>query len=199
MGTNTPNYQLFKPDPDDDNVDVADINNNSDIIDTELKEVSDATTLDRPIAQLRNTTVTSIPHNTFTAVVFQAEDKDSHNGHDAGGPNPTRYTCPTSQGGVYEISYMATFTARTSTGSTDIRAAQLRKNNTPIASSGNQIRALDNATTQPSVKAGPIYVQLAPTEYVELFAFQNSGTALDTYVATDYVQSYLNLKWIRAS
>lgn len=43
MGTNTPNYQLWKPNPDADNVNVVtDIGNNMDIIDTKLKIVADS-------------------------------------------------------------------------------------------------------------------------------------------------------------
>lgn len=199
MATNTPNYQLRKPAVLTDVVSVTlDFNNNWDILDTELKEVSDSTTLDRPIAQLRNTTITSIPNNAFTAVVFQAEDKDSHNGHDAG-VNPTRWTCPSGQSGFYEIAYMVTFAARISSGTSDVRAAQLRKSGSVVSSSGNLIRALDNGVSQPSVKAGPVGVQIAAGEFIEVFAFQNSGSALDTHVSTDYVQSYMTLKWVRSS
>lgn len=45
MGTNTPNLQLFKPDPDDDNVNVQlDINDNYDKIDLAVQDALDGTT-----------------------------------------------------------------------------------------------------------------------------------------------------------
>lgn len=68
MGTNTPNYQLFKPNPDTDNVNVVtDLNNNYDKIDTELKLVSDSVI---PILSVRKTADESV----VSSVTLQTDD-----------------------------------------------------------------------------------------------------------------------------
>lgn len=68
MGTNTTNYQLFKPDPDDDNVNVqTDLNDNYDIIDTNLKAVSDSVI---PILSVRKTANESVTNS----VALQTDD-----------------------------------------------------------------------------------------------------------------------------
>jgi hypothetical protein len=196
--TSTPNYQLVKPTPGtNEDVDVqAHLNDNWDILDTNLKLVSDATTLTRPIAQLRNTTVTNIANNTANlVVVFQSEDFDTHNGHDPV-TNPSRWTCPASQGGTYRVSGRVGWTAKASTGTTDIRAASLYKNGAQINATSDQIRALDQATTQPVNLIVPTLIALVPGDYLELNAFQNSGAALDTFVGGG-LSSMITIEWVR--
>ena len=51
MATNTPNYNLKKPDPTD-FIQVADLNGNFDIIDTKIKEVADAAQNNQKITQV---------------------------------------------------------------------------------------------------------------------------------------------------
>lgn len=61
MGTNTPNLQLFKPDPDDNNVNVeTDLNANYDILDDKVQEA-----LDGSISTTENTRIANSA--TFTA------------------------------------------------------------------------------------------------------------------------------------
>lgn len=197
--TSTPNYQLVKVTPlTNEDVDVQEhLNDNWDILDTNLKLVSDATTLTRPIAQLRNTTVTNIVNaGAGTQVVFQAEDKDSHNGHDPV-TNSSRWTTPASQGGTYIVSGRVGWTAKASTGTTDLRVASLFKNGVEIPGTSDQIRALDNAVTQPVNLIVPVFIDLVPGDYLELHAFQNSGAALDTFVGGAGLQSMITIQWIR--
>lgn len=197
MATLTPNYGLYKPAGTEFVNEVTDLNDNWDTLDTELKAVSDSTTLSRPIAQLRNTTVTSIINGgAGTMVVFQTEDFDSHNAHDPV-TNNTRWTCPSNQGGTYRVSGRVGWTAKASTGTSDVRAASIFKNGTEVPGTIDQIRALDQATTQPVNLIVPVFITLIPTDYLELHASQTSGAALDTFVATPGGQSMITIEWIR--
>lgn len=73
MGTNTPNLQLFKPDPDDDNVNVqTDLNDNYDILDTAVQDAldgSNATSLVERVANSAGVTAETVVDTiTFSAV-----------------------------------------------------------------------------------------------------------------------------------
>lgn len=123
----------------------------------------------------------SIPNTTGTAIdmtsevydIVQAGDSGSHGGV----TNPSRIQIRTT--GKYEITGQIQFASN----ATGIRTAQVRMNAAGNVASGtllstNQQAPLTGAST--SVTLPVVEVALTDTDYVEMFATQTSGGALNT-------------------
>lgn len=119
--------------------------------------------------RLRATSAQSIPHNTLTAVALGAEDYDAGGLHD-NATNNSRITVTAA--GVWRFTYHLAYAA----GATGIRVAQLRINGATIID-GADNRVIGSNALQPTL-VGAIDVLLAASDYVELMAFQNQGSAL---------------------
>lgn len=133
-------------------------------------------------------TLQSIPNNTFTSLNFETEEYKYLVGHNTSG-NTTFFSCQVA--GLYRLSGGAYF-AQHGTG---IRALKWQKNAVDIPASGSTQTSF--STGQPGVVARTIEVELAVADFVTLMAFQNSGGALDTYVAADYARSDMSIELIR--
>jgi hypothetical protein len=130
---------------------------------------------DRPQASLRQTVAQSVAGGTAEAVQFNAEDTDNYNGHD-NATNNTRYTAVIA--GKYQLSGGIGFASN----ATGFRSAVWRKNGAVINGSAVNIPTISG--TPSLIPARTITVYLNVGDYVELWAFQNSGGALNTSVAT---------------
>jgi hypothetical protein len=134
--------------------------------------------LDDPRAQIYQSSGQTLTNNTYQAVNFQAEDFDlpSPGGHSTS-TNTSRYTCQSGFAGKYTISGALAFSAH----ATGIRGGKLMKNGVEVFGSGVMLpNCGGSAATRVPVPA--IGVDLAVGDYVELWAYQNSGGNLSTFV-----------------
>lgn len=140
-----------------------------------------------PIFRGRQTSAQSLTSGTFAAITLDAEDVDSAGGHSTSS-NTSRYTAQ------YAGWYQASGGSGIAFNATGNRALDLRVNGAVINGSQSNIATLtaSSSTSQPVL--GTDFVFLNVNDYVEMFAFQSSGGALNTAVTTDQ-QSRLNVLW----
>lgn len=151
--------------------------------------------LNPPMVKARQTTAQSIPTSSWTALNFQTEDVDTHGFHSAT-VNPSRFT-PTVPGfyvGYAGVSwvYNATTNSR--------RMFRIQKNGTTAWDRADTLAPnLANANlVVKGVAFGPLYCN-GTTDYVEVYAYQDSGAAINTDVGsgtTDYEeQPEFYMRW----
>ena len=130
----------------------------------------------------------SVNNATFTAITFQVESFDTDAFHD-NSTNTSRFTIPTGKGGKYLISGIISYAFH----ATGTRLVAIYKN----GSTWNYNAQLQTVTSSPSGIYIPVsfVINLAATDYVEIFAYQTSGGALnvaqDGTTATNIQVSYL--------
>jgi hypothetical protein len=129
----------------------------------------------RPNAEIRQAVAQSIPNATFTALTFDTKDLDSALGWSSG--SNTRYTAQ--YAGVYAFSGACSFTSN----ATGIRGVAWSLNGTLLNQSGTFFTAVSGNTT--GVPAPTLSVFMNVGDFMELKAFQNSGGAVLTVVATN--------------
>jgi hypothetical protein len=137
-----------------------------------------------PLANLYQTSAQSIPLNTYTAIAFQAESFDSHNGHDLV-TNNSRWTCPAGWGGYYDLSGQVMF----GSDATGVRVAYLRVNGTTSVR-GSCVRVQPTADGFGNgVVVATITWLLNAGDYVELMALHvnNPNTAINTFSGDPYM------------
>jgi len=146
--------------------------------------------LNRPHAELRQTTTQSFVTGTNTAVQFNAEDVDTDvdgvGGHD-NVTNNTRYTAR--YPGWYLISGVIEFNAN----ATGTRFAWLAVNGTDV--NGSVGRGIADAAGSSVTPSRPKLIFLNVGDYVELIGFQTSGGALGTVVSARD-QSSMSVLWM---
>jgi hypothetical protein len=142
------------------------------------------------------------PANTaWTVVTLDAELFDVANNYDGGSDSPMHDNVTNSSRiyvrtpGKYEISGQVVF----SSNATGSRQASIRINSnsdTTLATGseaiGNKQSAVSGLAT--SVPFPVVIVPLVAGDYIELFAWQNSGGALA--LTTGQSQTYMRLKWV---
>jgi hypothetical protein len=115
----------------------------------------------------------SIPNNTSTAVVFNAENFDTSSFHD-NVTNNTRITIPSGKGGYYQVNLASGTFDPAATG---IFYFQIKKN-------GTDIMETPSAKLFAGAYGGQGYsyiFSLAAADYIQLYANQSSGGALNLY------------------
>lgn len=148
----------------------------------------------QPLTRLRQTIAQSPATATWTAVTFDTEDVDYDSGHSTT-INPSRYTAVTA--GWYSVSAVLWFTGNATGG----RFGALAVNGSGGASltggiSGSEVgHATVPNSGNLSIPIPEQLVHLNASDYVELYAFQNSGGALATIVS-GLTQPCLNITWI---
>ena len=142
--------------------------------------------LTRPIAKLRQSVAQSLTSGAFAAITFNAEDVDSAGGHD-NVTNNSRYTAQ------YAGWYFIPFTVGYATSAVGRRIGLLRVNGADVNGTGYATGAF--ATFATVVSAASL-VFLNVGDYVEVFAYQDSGGALNTSVGFAYEQSTMNVVWV---
>jgi len=129
----------------------------------------------------------SIGNATATAVTFDSENFDV-NGYHSTSTNTSRITIPSDKAGYYLISGSLGFAGNT----TGIRISYLYKNGS----------LLNLPATIPAVVANDVRVSfnytvnLAVSDYIELFAYQNSGGSLN--VSGDAVDTTFSISYLGA-
>ena len=144
-----------------------------------LNSVRDALNflLNPPAATLvQVTTTTSLTTGTWTSVGMDSSTFDNYGGH-SNTTNNSRYTCQAA--GKYQVSG----TPAISTNGTNSRAAKILKNGAVVQGPYSMVGASPNRPT--SVTTGGFIIPLVVGDYVELAAFQDSGSTLTTSIATD--------------
>jgi hypothetical protein len=126
-------------------------------------------------AQLRQTSAQTLGSGTGAVCTYNAEDKDSANGHSIV-TNTSRYTCQVA--GDYFIQPAAGFAANV----TGVRAVNLRVNGSDVAGSQNLWSASSGFAT--SMPGRGVLITLAVNDFVEALLIQNSGGNLNTDVGT---------------
>jgi hypothetical protein len=112
----------------------------------------------------------STSNATFTAITFDSEDYDTSSFHSTSS-NTSRVTIPTGLGGYYQINSGA----RWSDNTTGVRVVAIYKNGSLWA----------RYTSTAGIGTGsinlfmPIIMNLAAADYIEVFAYQNSGGSLN--------------------
>lgn len=132
---------------------------------------------------LKKSGTQSIANATFVKITWDQEDFDTDTFHD-NVTNNTRITIPTGKGGYYLI---AGVIAWSNVGAGN-RAVELSKNGTTI----NYVFFQPDATSA----NGPLYpmsyvINLSAGDYVELSAYQNSGSALNLNTNNRWQMQYL--------
>jgi hypothetical protein len=128
----------------------------------------------------QNSTAQSLPNNAATPIQWDTRGADSDNGFASA--NPSRFTAAIL--GWYAISGTAVFAANT----TGARTAQIAVNGAAIPFGLGQAAAA--ASVRTAISAEIIY-PLSVGDYVELWATQTSGAALNTAQG-----SCLNVNWL---
>lgn len=146
-----------------------------------------------PVAHLRQTTPQSIASGgSFKAVIFGHADEDTDpdgvGGHSTT-MNPSRYTAR--YPGIYRVSGGVSFAANTA-GS---RGCAWLRNGSVIDGSDVMIPAVTSASTASRVPARSMLIRLQEGDYLELGAFHNAGSALDT--VTGSAASSMSIEWVR--
>jgi hypothetical protein len=107
----------------------------------------------------------SVPNNTETTVTWDTETFDVGGFHSTSS-NTSRITIPTGKGGYYRISgFVGLFENPTQANSVSLR---VKKN-------GTLAYQLQETATLQKELAFTFIINLAATDYVEMFAFQNTG------------------------
>lgn len=147
--------------------------------------------LDNPaVAQVRQTTAQTIANNTWTSLIFQVDDIDTHNGHLTGvSDNQRRYTAQVA--GMYLLSGCVAWAA----SSAGQRWSRWARNGTEI--NGSLASAEANGSGQQMAVARTMVVSLGVGDYIELQAWQSSGGNLDTYVGVTAAQSSMTVVRLR--
>lgn len=141
--------------------------------------------LDPPRLFTFQTTTQSVPNITWAAINFQAEVYDTIAGHSTI-TNITRYLPNVS--GTYDIIGQVTY----ATNSTNDRACQARKNGSPVDGlqyGGGRASASTNVAGM-AWCFGSVALN-GTTDYLELYAFQDSGGSLNTNYAAGFTSSFL--------
>lgn len=119
---------------------------------------------------------TAVTNNTWTAIALSLETFDTNGYHDTS-TNNSRITA--NSAGYFKV--MGTFSWRNSTN-TAIRYGVIYKNGTQISNStgGERGNASDGVPSHVLVDI----IQVVAGDYIELFAYQNTGGTLNVYGAT---------------
>lgn len=140
-----------------------------------------------PTAEVYQSVSQNIPNGAFTAVTMDSSILDTDGQH-SNSVNPSRVVCQVA--GWYSVSGAIGYL----TNATGARGAVIYKNGAALTQSTGTITAASNALHVAT--AGEFLVQLAVGDYVELYAWQNSGGALGTAGSGYY--PFLYVRWDHA-
>jgi tRNA G26 N,N-dimethylase Trm1 len=143
--------------------------------------------LNPPMAVLRHSAVQSIATSTFTALLFDTEDKDTDGGHSTV-TNTSRYTAQTA--GMYLVSgqYSSAINA------TGQRAIRLAKNGVVVPSAEQIIPPMAPSSIE-VIGLRSQLVALGVGDFLELHGFQASGGALNTSTTSE-AQCGMTVLWV---
>lgn len=133
----------------------------------------------------RQATAQSIPSASLTVISWDTEE------FDVGGfftsATPTRVTIPTGMNGYYALSGQIAFAA---TAGGAERTIAFRKNGTTNFAYGTAYFT-SSAPSTPNISGRTVY--LTAGDYIEVTAYQNSGSSVNTLVSVSNVYTYFNV------
>jgi len=115
-------------------------------------------------------TAQSLSNATYTAIVYQTEDYDTDTFHDTSS-NTSRFTIPAGKNGKYLFTVVVNF----ATDNAGDRRLAIYKNGSAVLYAVG-ITSTNNSDTR--IGTSVVY-NLVATDYIEIFAFQNSGTSIN--------------------
>lgn len=145
---------------------------------------------DLPLAHLRQTVAQALPSNTWTAILLDVEDYDTHNGHSTT-VSTTRYTCQ--RAGMYELAGGTSFAGN----NLSYRAARWHRNGAAV--SGSELDMMPITSGGPDATrcaTKTCMVRLAAGDYVEVCGWHNTGVSLNTTVDSPQGQSTATIKYV---
>lgn len=152
-------------------------------LNTELRDAINFL-LSPPTALLHGSGTQSLSNNTWTAINWANEQYDNDGGH-SNSSSPSRFTAQTA--GWYEL----TATGSWASGAGVLRGLKFRKSNS--ADYGELIGGLtSNGLAALHISAS---VQLAVGDYVEVFAYQDSGGSLNFTYLVDTSPNFFHIRW----
>lgn len=131
----------------------------------------------------------SLANTTWDAINLGVEAYDSHAAHD-NTTNNTRLVAP--EAGLYTVTAHLTF----ATNSAGVRGLDVRKNANAVQTGGTDLALViiaGNGTTEARLIAS-FDVQLVASDYIEVFAYQSSGGALN--VIGGAANTFLSFRWV---
>lgn len=133
----------------------------------------------QPYCSVQNNTTQSISTASWTAATFDTDNSDAYSMHSTSS-NTSRIIAPAA--GLYIVTANFAFASN----GTGTRKAQLRKNAAGVSTSGTSLGHTGGAPQTALQYFGSIsaIVQLAASDYVELFVYQDSGGSLATVAST---------------
>jgi hypothetical protein len=140
-----------------------------------------------PFAMMRQTSAQSLTNGAGTNITFDTADFDNYDGHSTS-LNTSRYTAQVA--GIYQLGGGVCFAANTA----GRRGGWFLKNGSIIA--GSEAITTTTASATCDVPMRVTFVSLAVTDFVELAAFQDSGGALNTSVASAQQHPTMTIRWI---
>lgn len=144
-----------------------------------------------PLANLQQSATQGILNNTDTALTWDQENIDTHNGHD-NVTNNSRWTCPTGWDGYYLVAGTVFYAS----GASGVRVVWLRKNTaTEIAGSVNR-RGPFSGNDGDGIPTPSCVVFLAAGDYVALRTIHTQGSTVNTLNSGQYV-SGMNVAFLR--
>ena len=143
--------------------------------------------LGKPILQMNQTVAQSIPNTTWTAITFTAEVIDRDNAHSTT-VNTSRLTAQTA--GWYFISGRVQFAAN----ATGQRLSGWTINGTQIST--NRYPTITIASIPATALADSRLIYLSVNDYLELVAYQDSGGALNTQIASPTESCGVTAIWV---
>lgn len=152
-----------------------------------LNSVSQAVNfiLDPPRCRAYPSAATSVANVTYVAIPLDTEVYDTDNIHAT--TNNTRFTCQTA--GLYLVVAQMAF----ATSSAGVRLLQVRLNG-----SANPVVSVELVpTTMTTSIQGVGEVQMNVGDYIELYAYQSSGGALN--VNSGVISTFLDCRWVARS
>jgi hypothetical protein len=115
-------------------------------------------------------TAQSLSNATYTAIVYQTEDYDTDTFHSTSS-NTSRFTIPAGKSGKYLFTVVVNF----ATDNAGDRRLAIYKNGSAVLYAVG-ITSTNNSDTR--IGTSVVY-NLVATDYIEIFAFQNSGTSIN--------------------
>ena len=150
--------------------------------------------LNVPIATLYQNTIQSLGTSANTAITLDGESLDTYGGHSTS-TNNSRYTAQVP--GYYMVFGVITFAYNSGGG---WRVCTIAKNGSVTSVPGGfGIYQATGTTNALSFAHSVAIVQMNGTgDYVEIYADQNSGVAINTAVAATIQQSAMTVWWMHA-
>lgn len=139
-----------------------------------------------PKCELRQTTLQTIGSGAWTALVFQTEDLDTHNGHAA---SSTEYIVPAGWTGYLKCNGGVGWAVDTGTS----RGVRWVKNGTPVATGAKTVA--NSSTIELAFDAKFKKIPVVGGDVITLEAWQNKGSNVNTTVTSEN-QSYMSLEWV---